>query len=53
MGRKSIKTEMKRAKLSVTISTENLTKFSEFQIKNKSKLINWLLNEHFDMNKII
>ncbi len=51
MGRKKINTEDKRQKLSITISLENALKFEEFDIKNKSKLINWLLVEHFDFNK--
>ena len=51
MGRKKINTEDKRQKLSVTISLENALKFEEFDIKNKSKLINWLLVEHFGLNK--
>ena len=51
MGRKKINTEKKRQKLSVTISLENALKFEEFDIKNKSQLINWLLVEHFGLNK--
>ena len=51
MGRKKINTENKRQKLSVTISLENALKFEEFDIKNKSQLINWLLVEHFGLNK--
>lgn len=51
MGRKKINTEDKKAKLSVTISLENALMFDELEIKNKSKLINWLLVEHFELNK--
>ncbi len=51
MGRKKINTEDKRQKLSVTISLENALKFEEFDIKNRSQLINWLLVEHFGLNK--
>jgi hypothetical protein len=51
MGRKTIKEELKRAKLSVTISTENALKFDELEINNKSKLINWLLQEHFGIQE--
>jgi hypothetical protein len=47
MGRKKIESGIKKEKLSVTISTNNALKFEELQIKNKSKLINWLLKEHF------
>ena len=50
MGRFKIKEELKKEKLSVTISSENALKFKEFDITNKSKLINWLLQEHFGMN---
>lgn len=51
MGRKSIKTELKKAKLSVTISSENAQKLTELQFTNKSKLINYLLREFFGMNQ--
>lgn len=51
MGRKKINTEDKKKKLSVTISSKNALKFEEHDIKNKSKLINWLLQEHFGLNK--
>lgn len=51
MGRKKINTEDKRQKLSVTISLENALKFEQFDIKNKSQLINWLLVEHFGLNQ--
>ena len=47
MGRTKIKTELKKQNLSVTISSETALKLEELQIKNKSKLINWLLKEHF------
>lgn len=49
MGRTKIETGIKKEKLSVTISTNNALKFKELQIKNKSKLINWLLKEHFNI----
>lgn len=51
MGRKKIQTEKKKAKLSVTISTENNLKLEELQFTNKSKLINWLLGEHFGLSQ--
>lgn len=47
MGRKKINNELKKDKVSVTISSNNASKFQELEIKNKSKLINWLLSEHF------
>ncbi len=49
MGRTKIDTELKKEKLSVTISSVNAHKFAEHQITNKSKLINWLLKEHFNI----
>jgi hypothetical protein len=49
MARKSIKPEEKKIKFSITISPENNGQLEELHI-NKSKLINWLLQEHF--NKI-
>lgn len=51
MGRKKINTEEKKQKLSVTISLENALNFDEHEIKNKSKLINWLLKEYFGLNQ--
>ena len=48
MGRKKINTESKKAKLSVTISIDNALKLDELKFTNKSKLINWLLKEHFN-----
>lgn len=47
MGRKKIQTEKKKAKLSVTISTENSDKLESLKFTNKSKLINHLLKEYF------
>lgn len=51
MGRKKIIEELKKQDLSVTISFKNYLKLDELQITNKSKLINWLLGEHFDMTQ--
>jgi len=48
MGRKKIDTEKKKGKLSVTISEDNFEKIQEHEIGNKSKFINWLLDEHFN-----
>jgi hypothetical protein len=47
MARKSIKPEEKKRKFSITISPENNRQLEELKI-NKSKLINWLLQEHFN-----
>lgn len=49
MGRKKINTELKKAKLSVTISSENALKLDELAFTNKSKLINHLLKEYFGL----
>ncbi len=51
MGRKKIIEELKKKDLSVTISFENYLKLDELGVTNKSKLINWLLNEHFNITK--
>lgn len=51
MGRKKINTEEKKQKLSVTISSKNAHKLNELEFTNKSKLINWLLKEHFDISQ--
>ena len=51
MGRKKITTELKKTKLSITISSENNEKLESLAFTNKSKLINWLLLEHFKLTK--
>lgn len=48
MGRKKISTEKKKAKIAITLSKENFNKLKEIEI-NRSKLINWLLLQHFGM----
>ena len=50
MGRKSKKAEEKKGKLSVTISQDNYNQLVEDGI-NKSKLIDWLLEQHFNSIK--
>jgi len=47
MGRKSKSLEEKKGKLSVTISIENYDKMVIEDV-NKSKLINWLLEQRFN-----
>lgn len=37
-------------KISVTLSENNICKLEETQIKNKSKFINWLLENHYNLN---
>lgn len=47
MGRKTKSTEDKKGKISITISTENYEAMVADNL-NKSKLINWLLEQHFN-----
>ena len=47
MGRKTKTEEEKKGKLSITISSENHATMVAEGI-NKSKLINWLLEQHFN-----
>jgi hypothetical protein len=51
MGRKKINTMDKKGKLSITISNDNYNKIEVFGIVNKSQLINWLLDQHFNNSK--
>jgi len=48
MGRKKIDTKDKKTTVSITISEDNFKKLEEVKT-NKSKLINWLLREHFNL----
>jgi len=50
MGRKAKTLEEKKGKLSITISSENHAAMVAEDI-NKSKLINWLLEQHFNTIK--
>lgn len=47
MGRNKKQESEKRKRLSISISKENFDKFEEFDISNKSSLIEWLLGQHF------
>lgn len=47
MGRKAKTLEEKKGKLSITISSENHAAMVAEGI-NKSQLINWLLEQHFN-----
>lgn len=47
MGRKGKTLEDKKGKLSITISSENYDQLVKDGI-NKSQLINWLLEQHFN-----
>ncbi len=50
MGRNKKIIEDKKGKLSITISNDNYNKLVEGNI-NKSQLINWLLEQHFNSLK--
>lgn len=50
MGRKSKPQAEKKGKLSITISTTNF-QIMEAEDINKSQLINWLLEQHFNALK--
>ena len=50
MGRKAKTLEEKKGKLSITISSENHAAMVAEDI-NKSKLIKWLLEQHFNTIK--
>jgi hypothetical protein len=51
MGRPQKNDSEKKGKISVTISTENYELLNDVNT-NKSKLINWLLEQHFGMSGI-
>jgi len=48
MGRKSKTTEEKKGKISITISEKYYNQMIEGDI-NKSQLINWLLEQYFNL----
>lgn len=48
MGRKLLNKEERKKKICITISQRVNYELEEMKI-NKSKLINWLLNEHFNL----
>ena len=47
MGRIKVELEKKKGRLSVTVTEQNFKDFEYFDVKNKSKLIQWLLDNHF------
>lgn len=51
MGRKKIEAEEKKNRLSISISKENYSQFEDRGITNKSKLIEWLLEQHFGLSR--
>jgi len=48
MGRPKKKENEKKGKISVTISNENYNQLVEGGV-NKSQLVNWLLEQHFNL----
>ena len=51
MGRKKISKRLKKDRLSITITKENFDKFKEYNLKNKSKIIEGLLTKYFEKEK--
>jgi hypothetical protein len=49
MGRKKINLENKTKTIKIYIPEELYKKLEEKNIKNKSKLFNWLLEQHFGL----
>ncbi len=49
MGRKKITNEEKKQNLSITVSSKNASRLDALGFTNKSKLIDWLLAEHFEL----
>ena len=48
MGRKKIDTDKKKKSLTINLPNELFSELEEREIKNKSKLFQWLLEEHFN-----
>lgn len=51
MGRKKLEDNIKKKTISISLDLDVFTGLKELKIKNKSKLISWLLKEHFNMNE--
>jgi hypothetical protein len=51
MGRKKIEKKLKKQKTSINIAEETNRDFWELKIKNKSKLVNELLREFFEVGE--
>ena len=47
MGRNKMKPENKKKSISVALDSDVYETLDELNIVNKSKLVNWLLKEHF------
>lgn len=48
MGRKKIELSSKKQKISIAISNTNLNRLNNFDVQNKSKFIEWLLENYFN-----
>ena len=51
MGRKKITSEEKKQNLSVTVSSKHVSRLNDLGYKNKSKIIDWLLSEYFELTQ--
>ena len=49
MGRTKITTDKKRKSLTVNLPNELYAEFLSRGIKNKSKLVQWILEQHFNL----
>jgi hypothetical protein len=49
MGRNKINPETKKKSISIVLDKEVYQTLEELNIENKSKLINWVLKEHFSL----
>ena len=49
MGRIKINPGTKKKSISIVLDKEVYNTLEELNIKNKSKLINWVLKEHFNL----
>ena len=47
MGRTKLDADKKKKSISIALDKDVFESLDEMEIKNKSKLINWLLKEHF------
>jgi len=51
MGRNKKEESDKKITIPISIEEVNFELMEEFEVKNRSKFVNWLLQEHF--NKIV
>jgi len=50
MGRKKINIELKRKTISISLDEQVFNDLEDLKLTSKSKLVNWLLREHFENN---